>query len=136
MKITEQDIIRTARKLRDEENQQLQVRTKFNNGRPHRHFPAWLAAVPAAAVIGFMLGIWTKSNLQNDSPLTAIVDTVYIKVHDEPTTPDTAVHVEVSQKAPTVKRVRHSTAVRHEQKSVSGKPMADDNIRYDLLVKD
>lgn len=36
--------------------------------------------IPAAVFIGFILGIWTKSSSQTDAPLTALVDTVYIKV--------------------------------------------------------
>ena len=86
MKITDQEIIRTARQLRDEDNSQLHVKP----WQPRRHFqmPTWLVAVPAAAIIGFLLGLWTKGDADKDVPLTAI-----------------------------------------------GRPISEDKIRYDLLVK-
>ena len=77
MKIDNQDIIRTAQQLRDEENEQLDIRP-WNRHRSHFRIPSWLVAIPAAAFIGFILGIWTKSSNQQDTPLTALVDTVYI----------------------------------------------------------
>ena len=51
MKIDSQDIIRTAQQLCDEENKQLHVRP-WNRSR-HFHVPAWLVALPAAAIVGF-----------------------------------------------------------------------------------
>ena len=78
MKIDNQDIIRTARQLRDEENAELHV-SPWNRHR-HFHVPTWLVAIPAAAIIGFVLGLWTQANSHSDVPLTALVDTVYIKV--------------------------------------------------------
>jgi len=79
MKIDNQDIIRTAQQLRDEANGQLEIRP-WNRHRSHFRIPSWLVAIPAAVFIGFILGIWTKSSSQTDAPLTALVDTVYIKV--------------------------------------------------------
>ena len=150
MQINDQEIVRAARQLREEENQQLEVRQWKH--RKHR-FPEWLAAIPAAAIIGFLLGLWTSRNLKEDAPLTALVDTVFVKVPDTiamtlPNVPpssntDTAFHAtshHVRQHAPAVARQRKvkMKEKQGEKKHVQpplGRPMSEDNIRYDLLVK-
>ncbi|MBQ7571516.1 MAG: hypothetical protein IJT19_04685, partial [Bacteroidaceae bacterium] len=91
MKIDNQDIIRTARQLRDEENAELHV-SPWNRHR-HFHVPTWLVAIPAAAIIGFVLGLWTQANSHRDVPLTALVDTVYIKVPSPQPQQDSVVQV-------------------------------------------
>lgn len=153
MKIDQQDIIDTARQLRDEENDQLHVRPWSRRRR--YHIPTWLVAVPAAAIIGFIIGLWTKDSIQSGSPLTALVDTVYIEVPaSQPpqdsivqeaipaittstiTTP-TASKPSVSQSAvpnPSPRQVRQSSAPTRPQQPV-GHPVTDDHIRYDLLVR-
>lgn len=133
MKITDQDIIRTARELCDEQNEQLHVGSWSR--RHHFHVPTWLVAIPAAAIIGFVLGIWTKSHTLTDAPLTALTDTIYIKVRDTAVSPDTAIHVSASKKEPTVKQVRTTTAYRKNPPVTTGRSVTDDKIRYDLLVK-
>ena len=80
MKITDQDIVRTAQELRDEENEQLHVRHWAKGEKAKRlkaenntslssttfqlfnfsTFTKWLVAVPAAAIIGFVFGFWTQ----------------------------------------------------------------------------
>ena len=136
MKITEKDILRTAQQLRDEENEQLHV-PRWRRSR-HFHIPAWLVAVPAAAIAGFVLGLWTNNTVKTDAPLTALVDTVYIKVKETSVTPDTASHV-IPQESATEKkagkRLRSSNVVKRSQPSSQGKSIAYDQIRYDLLVK-
>jgi len=134
MKIDNQDIIRTARQLRDEENEQLHVRPEFNRTRPWRHVPTWLVAIPAAAIIGFFVGLWTQDS-QNEAPLTAHVDTVYIKVPvRQPAQEDTVIQVAQAEPAPAPRQTAHvSTKPSSSQPSV-GRSVADDNIRYDLLV--
>lgn len=133
MNITEQDIIRTARQLRDEENEQLYVRSEFRQTRPWRHFPKWLVAIPAAAIIGFFVGLWAQRP-QNDAPLTALVDTVYIEVPTQQPPQEPKVADDPIVPAPTPKIYRASTSQRNRQPSV-GRSVADDNIRYDLLVR-
>ena len=134
MSITDQDIIRTAQQLRDEENEQLHVRPEFNRTRPWRRIPSWLIAIPAAAIVGFFVGIWTESS-QNDAPLTARVDTVYVQVpmpqtQKEPTPlPNPNEHTT----APT--QTVHKSAVAQSPQASLGHPIADDNIRYDLLLR-
>ena len=133
MNITNQDIIRTVRQLRDEENEQLNVRSEFNRTRPWRHVPKWLVAIPAAAIIGFFVGLWAQSP-QNDAPLTALVDTVYIEVPTQQPPQEPKVAVEPIVPAPAPKTYRTSTTQHNSQLSV-GRSVADDHIRYDLLVR-
>lgn len=133
MRITEQDIARTARQLRDEENAKLEVpkwsNSKSSNGKL-KYF------LPAAAVIGFVLGYLTpRTEALEESPLTALVDTVYIKVHEmkEDTLPRPE---DLSPKTETpVKGGRIDRASRRHPAPATGVPVADDKIRYDLLVK-
>lgn len=145
MRIDNQDIIRAAQQLRDEENEQLNVKP-WNRPRHHFHVPTWLVAIPAAAIIGFMLGIWTQAGSQSDEPLTALVDTVYIKVHEpQPQQDSVSQVVRVEQGAseqsavvpskPTPRQtVRRSTVTRMAQPTL-GSPVSADHIRYDLLVR-
>ena len=132
MKIEDKDIIRTAQQLRDEQNAQFHVRPW--NRHSHFYIPTWLVAIPAAAIIGFVLGIWTNVSSPKEAQLTALVDTVYIKVPEKVNEPDTIVQTVTKQKeAPIVKPI--SSAVRHIRPTTVGRSIADDKIRYDLLVK-
>ena len=134
MKIDNQDIIRTARQLRDEQNQEQNVRQWHR----HRHFqvPAWLVAIPAATIIGFILGLWTQPRMQTDEPLTALIDTVYIKIHETGSRQDSAAKTVPTVINPAREHVlRPSTKSRRKQQA-TGRPVADDHIRYDLLARD
>ena len=148
MKVTEQDIIRTARQLRDEENELLNIQPwNSNRSREHRSrgfaipaIPAWLIAIPAAAIIGFVFGFWTKSANQLDAPLTALVDTIYIKVHDPQPRQDTIAQVIPAVQTPARPRgFARSRGTANPASSrpqpVVGRPVSDDHIRYDLLVR-
>jgi hypothetical protein len=134
MKIEDKDIIRTAQQLRDEQNAQFHVRPW--NRHSHFHIPTWLVAVPAAAIIGFVLGIWTNVSSPKETSLTALVDTVYIKVPEKVNEPDTIVQTDTKQKeTPIVKPISTTSAVKHNRPTTVGRSIADDKIRYDLLVK-
>ena len=138
MKIDNLDIIRTARQLRDEENEQLHV-SPWNRHR-HFHVPTWLVAIPAAAIIGFILGLWTQSNSHSDVPLTALVDTVYIKVPTPQPQQDSVVQAIPVTTTPTVtkpspRQTVRTTSTSNPTQKEYGRPVADDHIRYDLLVK-
>ena len=139
MKIDNQDIIRTAQELRDEENQQLSV-SPWNHHR-RVHIPTWLVTIPAAAIIGFVLGIWTQASSQTDTTLTALIDTVYIKVPATPSLQDSVIpnHTAAAQKPVVSTPVTRPTASTPSSKDrlqpSSGRSVADDHIRYDLLVK-
>ena len=130
MRIDNQDIVRTARQLRDEENEQLHIRPWSR----HRHFhvPAWFAAIPAAVIVGFFLGIWTQADKQNKAPLTALVDTIYIKV-PVPEPPQTKPAIQAIHTTPNP-AVRLSASPSRPQPAL-GRPLANDHIRYDLLVR-
>ena len=134
MNITDQDIIRTARQLRDEENEQLSVRSEFNRTRPWHRIPTWLVAIPAAAVVGFFVGIWTESS-QNDAPLTARVDTVYVQMPaSQPTEGDTVYQPIQTTRVTVSNNTTHSSSKPHNFHPSHGRSVAEDNIRYDLLV--
>ena len=134
MNITDQDIIRTARQLRDEENEQLRVRFEFNRTRPWQHVPKWLVAIPAAAIVGFFVGIWTES-LQNDAPLMARVDTVYVQMPTPQPTERDSVHQPIqTMRAPVSNNTTPSSSTQRSISPSHGRSVAEDNIRYDLLV--
>ena len=138
MKIDNQDIIRTARQLRDKENEQLHV-SPWNHHR-HFHVPTWLVAIPAAAIIGFVLGLWTQANTNSDTSLTALVDTVYIKVPTPQPQQDSVAQAIPTSSIPTVtkpspRQTVRTTSTSNPTQKEYGRPVADDHIRYDLLVK-
>jgi len=134
MNITNQDIIRTARQLRDEENEQLSVRSEFNRTRPWHRIPTWLVAIPAAAVVGFFVGIWTESS-QNDTPLTARVDTVYVQMPaSQPTEGDTVYQPIQTTRVTVSNNTTHPSSTTRSTSPSHGCSVAEDNIRYDLLV--
>ncbi|MBQ7422845.1 MAG: hypothetical protein IJV27_12005 [Prevotella sp.] len=80
MKITEREIIESARRLREQENQSMPVRP-WN--RRHFRVPDWLVALPAAVLVGFIAGVAVSKNLSDDEPTAALMatktDTVYIQ---------------------------------------------------------
>jgi hypothetical protein len=149
MKTDNHDIISMVRQLRDEENEALRV----SPWKRHRHFqiPSWLVAIPAAAVAGFILGLWCNdSSRLGEEKLSALVDTIYIEVPQLQASQDTALAeaarstmteaahsaspsaaVSATAAHPSVRSPRPS---RRQQPSI-GRPVADDHIRYDLLVR-
>ena len=138
MKIDNQDIIRTAQQLRDEDNQQLHV-SPWNRQHNHFHVPAWLVAIPAAAIIGFVLGLWTQNQSNDNVPLTALVDTVYIKVPEQQPKQDSVIQAIPVAQTPVASKPVVRSAVRtsknnSRQQTTVGRSVAEDQIRYDLLV--
>ena len=134
MNITDQDIIRTARQLRDEENEQLSVRSEFNRTRPWHRIPTWLVAIPAAAIVGFFVGIWTEGS-QNDTPLTARVDTIYVQMPaSQPTEGDTVHQPIQTTRLSVSNNTTHPSSTTRSTSPSHGRSVAEDNIRYDLLV--
>ena len=135
MKIDNKDIVRMAQKLRDEENEQLHIRpwSRRHRFRP----PAWLTAVPAAAVVGFLLGIWTNSHLRTvENGLTALAPTVYVFANDTAATTPIALSAPSPLPTPTPTHVSKSRSNRHEAPAVTTpQPVMNNRIRYDLLVK-
>ena len=132
MKVTEQDIARTACELRDEKNSRLHV-SPWNS---HRRYgaPAWMTAVSAAAVIGFLLGIWTNAQIRKEEPLTALVDTIYIKVHDTPQHTALPQMVSTIQSMPVADEIVAKKETSKKKSTATGLSVMNDNIRYDLLT--
>lgn len=163
MKITDQDIVRTAQELRDEENNQMTVRPWAKGEKAKRlkaennsslsssnfqlfnfsTFTKWFVATPAAAFIGFVFGIWAQAHTNTGTPLAALVDTVFIEV-PAPQQPQQPRPDAVAEVAPNVSRPAQkqdqsrpvSTKASHRSSLAGsvGRPACDDNIRYDLLV--
>ena len=134
MRIDNQDISRVARQLRDEENQQLHV-SPWNRRSSRFRVPAWLVATPAAAVLGFVLGLWVEAKHPTEKTLETIVDTIYIKVH-EPVNQQRVIaqNIPVTPAPAPTQTVRTSSAS-HRNPPTVGRPFADDHIRYDLLSR-
>ena len=132
MKINNEDIARMARSLRDESDEQLNI-APWSQKR-HTRFPAWIVTIPAAIMIGFFFGVWTDSHLKSTAPMTALVDTVYIRVNDTPTTLDTAQAIPMPQLQPTATQPKGNKTLIHKTPAVQPQPMVSDKIRYDLLV--
>ena len=118
------DIIAMARRIREEENNQLQVRPWKSRSRM-----AWYIAVPAACLVGFFLGYFLRPTGDTPQGLTAFAttDTVYVQevVHDT-IYQTTDVHKPV--------RPRPITASNGSEKRKIGISVLEDNIRYDLLA--
>ena len=134
MNITDQDIVHTAQQLRDEENEQLHVRPEFSRTRPWHRIPSWLIAIPAAAIVGFFVGIWTEGS-QNDAPLTARVDTVYVQMPaSQPTEGDTVYQPIQTTRVSVSNNTTHPSSTTRSTSPSHGRSVAEDNIRYDLLV--
>lgn len=134
MKTIDKDIVRIAQELRDEENQQLHVRPWSRNR--HFHFPAWLAAIPAAAFAGFLFGFWTNSQPKSGQPLTALVDTVYVTLKETPENLDSTLLINTpSPTQPASTQGRNTNISKQRRERHTGQPMLNDRIRYDLLVK-
>ena len=115
------DIIAMARRIREEENNQLQVRPWKSRNRM-----AWYITVPAACLIGFSLGYCPRPASETPQDLTALAatDTVYVQVYDT-IYQTTDVHKPV--------RPRPITAANQASRKI-GISVLEDNIRYDLLA--
>ena len=132
MKINNDEIARMAQRLSNESNEQQTVAPWRSPN--HRHFPAWIDTIPAAALIGFFFGVWTDSHLQSDAPMVAMTDTVYIRVNDTATSLDTAQAIKLPQATPTAAPTKKRKTVAPNRNTAQ--PMVSDKIRYDLLVMD
>ncbi len=129
MKIDNQTIIDTARRQREADMNGLSPRPWR---RQHRRLtvPAWLVALPAAAVAGFLFGLSVRQPDGDATPLTAKVDTIYI-TREVPVAqpPDTVVrYVERPRRA------SRQVASRQAEPPATGRSVAEDNIDYSMLV--
>lgn len=129
MKIDNQTIIATARRQREADMNGLSPRPWR---RQHRRLavPAWLVALPAAAVAGFLFGLSVRQPDGDATQLTAKADTIYI-TREVPVAqrPDTVVrYVERPRRA------SRQVASRQAEPPATGRSVAEDNIDYSLLV--
>ena len=122
MKINEHEIAESARRLRDAENEQLRIK-------PWRRrrlvIPSWAVFIPAAALLGFFFGVQFRENCTPDDVLAmAKTDTVYIKEVERVTERDT-----IYRTLPAVSMQETAPA-----EVLTGVPVSEDGIRYELLV--
>ena len=117
------DIIAMARRIREEENSQLQVRPWKSRSKM-----AWYITVPAACLVSFFLGYLLKPS--NDAPqglVSVATDTIYVhEVVYDTIYQTTDVHKPV--------RPRPITASNASEPRKIGISVLEDNIRYDLLA--
>jgi len=127
MKITDQEIIASARRLRQADDSQLNVRP----WQRHRlHIPQWLVAIPAAALVGFILGFAVRQpSTEPAQTALAKADTVFIR---EVVTQHDTVKLPASVAPSAPRRKQSRTSVDHPQ--YTGLSVADDHIDYSLLV--
>ena len=122
MKINEREIAESARRLRDTENDKLRIKPWR---RRRLAIPSWAALIPAAALLGFFFVVQFGEKRQTEDVLAmAKTDTVYIKEIERVTEHDT-----IYRNIPVVSRRETAPA-----KVLTGVPMSDDGIRYELLV--
>lgn len=118
------DIIAMARRIREEENNQLQVRPWKS-----RSNMTWYIAIPAACLVSFFLGYLLRpAGLEPGSQDLAFLgnpDTVYVQMYDT-IYQTTDVHKPV--------RPRPITASNASEPRKIGISVLEDNIRYDLLA--
>lgn len=132
MKIDENDIRRAAHDIRDKQNMEMNVRPWHKT---HLHIPHWLIAVPAAAVVGFMIGFSLNKELPSAEPSAiAKIDTIYIKEKAQIDN-DSMIRQEepITEKKKTATVYRKKTYDQTEERD-SGQPICSDNIQYDLIV--
>lgn len=130
MKLDNQTIIDAARRLREQDNASLHVAPWPS--RRSKAVPVWLVAIPAAAVVGFLLGLFVRQPASDNTQLLAKADTVYVtREVSVPQTPDTVVrYVERPRRPSRPQQV--ATVV--DTMPVTGRTIGQDNIDYALLV--
>ena len=124
MKLNNQTIIDAARRQREQDQASLSVKPWAQRRRPSA--PTWLVALPAAAVAGFLFGLFVRQPSQAPQ-LMATADTIYItREVPVPQKPDTIVRY--------VSRPRPKTVAVRDAQPATGRSIAEDNIDYSLLV--
>lgn len=141
MKLDNQQIIDAARRQRDLDTSSMNVQP-WTSRRQRFHVPTWLVALPAAAIVGFLFGLFVQKSFPDDaSQLVAATDTVYItRQVIVPQTPDTVIrYVEhprvtnaVKTKKPTSSPLEESTSSTSDPDT--GRSIDQDNIDYTMLV--
>ena len=139
MKIDNQQIIDTARQQRDLDTSAMHVKPWEER---HQHFqiPTWLVALPAAAIAGFLFGLFFNKSFSDDAEqLMATADTIYVTREVMiPQTPDTIIrYVErpkIKKDVRDVKTVNPSVVNTKNSMAFTGRSIDQDNIDYTMLV--
>lgn len=141
--ITEEDIIRSAQRLRDMDNDTLSVRHLPTS---HRSKLVKYTVVGTAAVVGFIAGFFLSPNRTNTSSLMAHVDTVYV----QNATLDSAIHSSrtILDETSTPEEMHEKTIQRHFRRQENNVreaeivvpshaescSVSEDNIDYSLMA--
>ena len=137
MKLDNQQIIDAARRQRDLDTSSMNVKP-WATRRQRFQVPAWLIALPAAAIVGFFFGLFVHNPFSDEAgQFMAAVDTVYVtRQVMVPQTPDTVVrYVERPKVTKTVKAAKPvvvTASVASAQ--VTGRSIDQDDIDYTMLV--
>lgn len=158
MKLDNNKIIEAARRQRELDNASLNV-SNWTSPKHHFSLPlnntswnAWLVALPAATIAGFVIGLFARQLSTNaSSQLTAHADTVYV-VKEVPVAqaPDTVVrYVSINSRTSTTQQTGSEFATTpaspplndndniaewSSDSPVAGKSIDEDGIDYSLLV--
>lgn len=127
--LTDDDLIRAARQLRDDENIRLHVRPW-----QHKTRNAWWVALPAACLVGFALGFWLRPSAPTADPQQVVAqtvvkhDTVYVRevVRD-------TIYQTTDPHHP-VRPLPITASTRSDRPKHVGVSVLEDGIRYDLLA--
>ncbi|MBQ9646032.1 MAG: hypothetical protein IJV24_06730 [Prevotella sp.] len=144
MKIDNQTIIDAARRQREQDETTIGV-PRWRTARRHPFaVPAWLVALPAAAIVGFLFGLFVRQPLSTDQPLTALVDTIYVtreipaNVAEAPSRLTQRGEEQDSPKVEkSIKPARKASPVRGdhvEEAPPTGRNVSEDGINYSMLV--
>lgn len=141
MKLDNQQIIDAARRQRDLDTSSMNVQP-WPTRRQRFQVPAWLTALPAAAIVGFLFGLFAHKYFSDDAGLlVAATDTVNVTRQVlVPQTPDTVIrYVERPQISKAVKTKKPTSSPLEESASNTsipntGRSIDQDNIDYTMLV--
>ena len=139
MKLSDNDIIASARRLRTEENRQVKLqpwpRRQHNIGR----YIITAAACLASFFLGFVVktgnettGKIAASSIQRDTVVfqTLVHDTIYLAQNNVPQTETTTPKVKRSSRKPSESKPSRE----EEERESQGCSMVCDDIRYELLA--
>ena len=137
MKLDNQQIIDSARRQRDLDTSSMNVQPWMRH-RKSIQVPTWLAALPAAAIVGFLFGLFVHKSFSGDtSKLMAAADTVFVtRQVMVPQTPDTIIrYVECPIITKANKTIHSNTASLSDgDTAITGHSIDQDNIDYSMLV--
>lgn len=137
MKLDNQQIIDAARRQRDLDTSSMNVQP-WTRHRKSFQVPTWLVALPAAAIVGFLFGLFVHKSLSDDtSKLMTAADTVYVtRQVMVPQTPDTVIRYVERPIITKANKTTHSNTASLSDAAppIAGHSIDQDNIDYSMLV--